>query len=129
MEGTKVPSSIYSSAMIASLGLSSEDFRNWRTAIGGILLVISQWALVLFNYFICIKVIISVKQFRGNKIFSFSFAYVSEARSLSDVSPECPADFTLLMLGVSVFSVYNMGEIVETCGIGFWLWQFPHSDQ
>ncbi len=41
----------------------------------------------------------------------------------------CEADFTLMAMGVAVFSVYNVGEIFETISIASWIRRFPTSSQ
>jgi hypothetical protein len=105
-DGPSLPPTIYSSAILAPLGFAAEDLSGccswlWCTAI-----VVPQWLLVFLNYFFCIVVIIAIKEIR-------------------DDSGMCKADWLLSVFCVGVFSCYNIGEIVETLGLFFWLYQFP----
>lgn len=106
LEGSELPITVYTSAMICALGFTKEElseFRPW-------LVVIPNWLIVFFNYF-------------------FSFVVILAIKELRDVTPECEANFTLLMVSVIAFSTYNVGEIFETFSMFFWIYSQPTSTE
>jgi len=98
LEGADLPATIYTSAMICSLGFTKSELSELRPWF----VVIPNWLIVLFNYY-------------------FSFVVLFAIKTLRDETPECESDFTLLLVSVIAFSTYNVGEIFETIAMFVWI--------
>jgi len=106
LSGPPLPATIYTSAMICSLGFSAQELVEWRS----FWVILPNWLIVLFNYIFSFIVIICIKELR-------------------DDTPTCEADFGLLMLSVIAFTTYNLGEIYETFCMFYWIYYQPTSSK
>lgn len=102
LSGPPLPATIYSSAMVCSLGFTKEDLNS----LNSWLILLPNWFFVFFNTV-------------------FSLIVIKCIIELRDETPECEADFLLLMLCVIAFSTYNMGEIFETFAMFHWIYHQP----
>jgi hypothetical protein len=98
LTGPSLPATIYTSAIICSLGFTKEEVGTWESLI----VILPNWILVFLNYIFC-------------------FVTISALNGIIEESPECKADFLLLVVSVAAFSTFCIGEIYETFWMAYWL--------
>lgn len=100
LNGPKLPSSIYSSCIISALGFSAKDLGSCDS----LYIILPQWITVIANYIVSLTIIYYLREIR-------------------DATPFCDADLYLQYIGVIIFCVYNVGEMIETMFMFIWVTQ------
>jgi len=100
LNGPKLPSSIYSSCIISALGFSAKDL----CSCDSLYIILPQWITVIANYIVSLTIIYYLREIR-------------------DATPFCDADLYLQYIGVIIFCVYNVGEMIETMFMFIWVTQ------
>jgi len=90
---------IYTAAVITTLGVSLKD-----NVLLSLLVVLPSWLMIFFNAVASLVIIEFIHQLR-------------------DETPICEANKALLILGVVIFNVYNVGEVYETIDMAIWISQ------
>lgn len=91
---------IYTAAIVTTLGVSNTD-----NFLASLLVVLPSWAVIVFNA-------------------AASLVIIEFIHEIRDETPICEANLHLLLLGVVIFNVYNVGEIFETLDIAGWIYHF-----
>lgn len=98
LTGPSLPATIYTSAIVCSLGFTKEEVGR----LSSLLVIMPNWILVFLNYIFC-------------------FVTISALKGISEESPYCVAEFPLLIVSVAAFSTFCIGEIYETFWMAYWL--------
>jgi hypothetical protein len=105
LDAPPLPATIYTSTIVCALGFEREEL----CSMPALIVIFSNWAIISFYY-------------------AFAYVILTAIRALRDESPECVADYRLIMIGVIAFSTYCAGEIFETFSLLHWIHAFPTSE-
>lgn len=95
---------IYTAAIVTTLGVSTSD-----NSFASFLVVLPAWLVIVLNA-------------------AASLVIIEFIHEIRDETPICEANLNLLLLGVVIFNVYNVGEIFETLDIAAWIYNFKTVD-
>lgn len=98
LTGPSLPATIYTSAIIVSLGYTKEEVGKFSSMIT----ILPIWILVFLNYVFC-------------------FVTLTALNGIIAATPYCEADFELLIISVAAFSTFCIGEIYETFWMAYWI--------
>jgi len=108
LTGPAPSGSLYTAAVVTTIGVTLDDMSTLGGALKSFLAIAPSWFLLMFNFVSSITMVFYLKQIR-------------------DETPECEANFPLIILGVVIFNIYNVGELFESLDLLFWIVGFKTS--
>lgn len=106
MAAPGLPATIYTTAIICSLGFTKEELYSSRSTF----VLLPQWFNIAFNFF-------------------FSLVVIECVRQLRDETPECESSFLLTICCVISFTCYNVAEVFETFWMIHWIYSQPTCEE